>query len=377
MNAVTNAPPRTGKGNDLKRRLITKLIWAAALAAASFVLVLAPRSDAFMAVYVPFSKWISAALGSICSIVPFSLAEVLLYGLLILGVFFTVRLIVRLVRKGTKLLLARYFVNAVLFACAMMFAFFLVWGANYDAAPLSERLGLDVKPRETQQLYELTAALQERANTLAARVQRKESGEMALPSFSETAQLVAQGWRDTAEIYPLFDAPWYPPVKRVASWYAMSHFGISGIYIPFTGECNVNPDEVASYLPSTMAHEMAHRLSVAREDEANFAAFLCCVSADSDILNYSGYYMAYDYAISRLYSAAPERAVELMQTQSPLLTYDRQLQNEHYYKYAGPIMEAASAVNNTYLKSMGQTDGVQSYGRMVDLLLAWFEKENT
>ena len=85
--------------------------------------------------------------------------------------------------------------------------------------------------------------------------------------------------------------------------------------------------------------------------------------------------MAYDYALSRLYAAAPERALALMQTQSAFLTYDRKLQSEHYYKYAGPVMEAASAVNNTYLKSMGQSDGVHSYGRLVDLLLAWYERE--
>lgn len=375
MNAVLDTPLRADEGKKLKKQLIGKLALSAVLAAASFLLVLASRSDAFMALYAPFSKWISAALGSVCSIAPFSLAEALLYALLLLGAFFTVRLIVRLVRGKTKFLLARYFVNAVLFFCAMMFAFFLLWGVNYDAAPLAERLELDVKPRGIEELYSLTAALQEHANALAARVVRDETGAMALPSFADTAGLVAQGWRETAALYPFFEAPWYPPVKRVASWYAMSRFGISGIYIPFTGECNVNPDEVASYLPATMAHEMAHRLSVAREDEANFAAFLCCVSADSDFLNYSGYYMAYDYALSRLYAAAPERALALMQTQSALLTYDRKLQSEHYYKYAGPVMEAASAVNNTYLKSMGQSDGVHSYGRLVDLLLAWYERE--
>jgi hypothetical protein len=34
------------------------------------------------------------------------------------------------------------------------------------------------------------------------------------------------------------------------------------------------------------------------------------------------------------------------------------------------VAEKADAVNNTYLKSNNQEDGVKSYGRMVDLLLA-------
>ena len=71
----------------------------------------------------------------------------------------------------------------------------LLWGVNYDAAPLAERLELDVKPRGIEELYSLTAALQEHANALAARVVRDETGAMALPSFADTAGLVAQGWR--------------------------------------------------------------------------------------------------------------------------------------------------------------------------------------
>ncbi len=46
-----------------------------------------------------------------------------------------------------------------------------------------------------------------------------------------------------------------------------------------------------------------------------------------------------------------------------------------YYRYwdrfAGPVQKATQAVNDTYLKAQGQRDGVKSYGRMVDLLLAW------
>jgi hypothetical protein len=34
------------------------------------------------------------------------------------------------------------------------------------------------------------------------------------------------------------------------------------------------------------------------------------------------------------------------------------------------VREVSSAVNDTYLKAQGQTQGVRSYGRMVDLLLA-------
>ena len=39
--------------------------------------------------------------------------------------------------------------------------------------------------------------------------------------------------------------------------------------------------------------------------------------------------------------------------------------------------EIHNKVNDAYLKANNQTDGVQSYGRMVDLLIAEYEKEKS
>jgi hypothetical protein len=39
-------------------------------------------------------------------------------------------------------------------------------------------------------------------------------------------------------------------------------------------------------------------------------------------------------------------------------------------RYQGAARRVARRVNDTYLKSQGHADGVRSYGRVVDLLLA-------
>jgi len=44
--------------------------------------------------------------------------------------------------------------------------------------------------------------------------------------------------------------------------------------------------------------------------------------------------------------------------------------NIYWEKYDTPIEDFSSSVNNTYLKANMQQDGVRSYGRMVDLLIA-------
>ena len=64
----------------------------------------------------------------------------------------------------------------------------------------------------------------------------------------------------------------YTPVKKLGWADMYSSMGITGFTCFVTGEAAVNPQIPATSLPFTMAHEMAHRLCIAREDDANFAA---------------------------------------------------------------------------------------------------------
>ena len=43
--------------------------------------------------------------------------------------------------------------------------------------------------------------------------------------------------------------------------------------------------------------------------------------------------------------------------------------------YDGAVAEVSDKVNDTYLKANGQSEGVKSYGRMVDLIIAYVEKQ--
>ena len=45
--------------------------------------------------------------------------------------------------------------------------------------------------------------------------------------------------------------------------------------------------------------------------------------------------------------------------------------NAYWDQYRGTVSEVSDKLNDTYLKANAQEDGVKSYGRMVDLLLAW------
>ena len=50
--------------------------------------------------------------------------------------------------------------------------------------------------------------------------------------------------------------------------------------------------------------------------------------------------------------------------------------NAYWEQFEGQVAEIADNINDTYLKAQNQTDGVQSYGRVVDLLLAKYRADN-
>ena len=123
-------------------------------------------------------------------------------------------------------------------------------------------------------------------------------------------------------------------------------------------------------VPWTMAHELAHQCGFMREDEANFIAYLACKESDDALMRYSGLLLAYDNAMGALRSADPERAAEIASGLAEPVRRDLAERAKHWAQYEGPVQDVSNAANDAYLKANNQSDGMQSYGRMVDLLLA-------
>lgn len=51
---------------------------------------------------------------------------------------------------------------------------------------------------------------------------------------------------------------------------------------------------------------------------------------------------------------------------------DLEANSAFWDSYEGPVRETSERINDTYLKVNGQADGVKSYDRMVDLIVAYF-----
>ena len=57
---------------------------------------------------------------------------------------------------------------------------------------------------------------------------------------------------------------------------------------------------------------------------------------------------------------------------SPKAAQDLKWNNQFWDRCDGKVAEASTQLNDRYLKANNQEDGVRSYGRMVDLMLAYY-----
>ena len=316
------------------------------------------------------AKVVELILSGAMSYVNFSVAEFLLYFLIIFFCIYIVYIAFKIIATGRWIVYPmRCISNLCLFFTSGLLLFMLLFGVQYHATSLADHMDLEVRFRTVEELTEVTEYVLEQANFYSTAVIRDEEGNCQYGSFNLMASWIASGYKNLSDDYAFFKSS-YAPVKSVKSWKIMSMVGVAGIYIPFTGEALVNPDTPAPGIVFNMAHEVAHRLGVAPEDEANFSAYMACKAHSDRRVKYAGYFMAFRYLFNALYAQDPEKGTELWNAMTPELHRDMEQLNANIAQYDSPVRDFGDKVNDTYLKANGQSSGVKSYGQMVDLVMA-------
>ena len=253
----------------------------------------------------------------------------------------------------------------------------LVYGMNYYAGDLADDLRMEVSGCTLSEIVEATEYYQSQANALAAQMNRDSTGSLAFEDFDTLAARAGKGFEYLTyqRFFPVF-ADSTLPVKKLGWADMYSSMGITGYTFPLTGEAAVNPQIPASALPFTMCHEMAHRMCIASERDANFAAFLACsVHSDPEFL-YSAYFMAFRYCYSALCSvntqSAAAAAARIKEGVSEKLRYDWNAYDAFFsQKQDTKATKFADTVNDTYLKTSGEESGIASYAEVCDMLVNW------
>ncbi len=363
--------PRYG----LKRLVLLLLLPLAAAA-----VIWAARFPELVEQYYSLSVYgiLSPAIASLTGLLPFSIGELFLVAGIIALLIYTTHTVYRIATaKGRRFYAVyTYFVNLCVIAAVLYAGFVFLCGLNYYREPFAAAANLTVRESSTEELTALCSQLVTIANKQSKLVEADEAGVTVLSSeYPETAQHAVAAMKSISKQYPFMRGLYAPP-KPVLLSSAMSYSNISGVYFPYTFEANVNIDIPDFYLPATMCHELAHQRGYMSEDEANFISYLACKGSDNPDFNYSGTLHALLFSLNALYKADKTAYNELYTKINDRIKADYAYYNSYWARYEGAVSQVSATINDTYLKANNQTDGVQSYGRIVDLLLAEYRAEN-
>ena len=247
--------------------------------------------------------------------------------------------------------------------------FVVVWGLNYARPRLEHRLDLPIGQISEAELVRLTtrvAADTTRFHRLAG---------LPTASVSKSPLDFADLSAAIDEAYDAIELPGDPgpgrmsPVKPAVFSGLMSRLGISGIFVPFTGEPTVNtgPPDVA--VAFTAAHEKAHQRAITHEGEASFAAYLALSrQREHPYLSYAASFYAARHLLAAVRNADAEDRDRAWAAFGPGPRRDLDALNAFWAQHRGMVRGAARRVNDSYLRTMRIPDGARSYGTVVRLL---------
>ncbi|MBR3894093.1 MAG: DUF3810 domain-containing protein [Clostridia bacterium] len=317
------------------------------------------------------SQWGRRLLAAMTSWLPFSFAELLL----LLLPFLIVLVIV---------IGAKYYCDSnrsllvyigILFSAVCICLILFVWNfaPGYYASPLHEKIGLAREKCSAEELYQTAEILSNELHNVSEEILFLEDGTSLMPySYEELNRKLLAAYESFCEKNDFMDT-FRSRAKPIMLSEPLSYTHITGIYTFFTGEANLNVNFPDYTKPYTAAHELAHQRGIAREDEANFVAFLVCMESDDPYIRYSALLNVYEYVISALRSAN-KKLYRLSYENLPLTVKNEEIAySEFFEKYRENVAaDISEATNNSYLQSQGAPQGTRSYHMVVDLAVAYY-----
>lgn len=311
--------------------------------------------------------------GNLYGRIPCSVAECGFY-LLLFGVLFRVIRGIRTFRRegNGKQILAGELAFYWCIAGVLFFLFVMHGGINYSAASFSEEHQLKREGYTLEELAEVCYILEADIEKWADQVERGTDGLFLEPQ--ECGKLAAAAMEQLGEEYAGL-AGHYPVPKGLGASWVLSYEQLTGIYSPFTIEANYNREMTAYNIPFTMCHELSHLKGYMREDEANFIAWLACRHSDEAAFSYSGALMGWIYCGNELYTYDKATYRKIRDSLPESAAADLRANTEFWDRHEGLTADISETVNDTYLKWNQQELGIQTYDRVVDLIVNYLLEE--
>ena len=333
--------------------------------------MLAKRYNQLLDTFYPYvTRWGQKILSAISSLFPFTLWQVLAVMLvaLLLG------------SLGWVIWKKKSFIRWLGWVLAIVSlgwtAHTGIYGLNFYASALSQDIRLEGRELTQEDLENALIYFRDQANDLALQLPRDEDSNLLYDDFDVLGRNAGAGYQNlTRQGYAVF-AGSTAPVKKLSWGKLYSAMGICGVSMALTGEASVNPLIPNMSIPFVMCHEMAHRMCISLEDDANFAAFLACQANEDPQFQYSAYYMAYRYCYNALAKDDVNALITIHEGVNDLFRRDLKFYDAYFAKEKkDTATKVASTVNNAYIQVSGDKKGTASYGMVATQLVNWYLQE--
>jgi hypothetical protein len=275
-------------------------------------------------------------------------------------------------RVGRRRWVLAWFRSGAWVAAGLLWSFLFAFGLNYQRPLLFELLGYEQRRAEPVELEALGRLLVDSVNQSYA---ESHAGDRPKPGSDEIVKVLNESY-DTLKEFRLLPRGELAPPKPVYASEVLTRLGISGVYFPFTAEPNYNADVPDFQLPFSIAHEMAHQRGVARESEANFVAYVVCVSSRDPFVRYSGYRNGLG-VLSELYKVEPGKARELARQLGAGYREDSRRAALFWSKASGPAGALSHRVNDLYLRANRVKAGAADYSNSTTLIIAYHLRQRS
>ena len=302
---------------------------------------------------------------------PFSIGDVLYFFVIIWFFYKIIKTVINIFRKeiNGKMLLSSFF-RLILIAMGVYIIFNFLWGINYNRTGINYQTGLVLKKIDTADLKKIESLLLQKVNESKAVLNKQNA---SYPGNKELFKRAYDCYQQAEKIYPFLRYKNISVKSSLFSWWG-NYFGFTGYYNPFSGEAQVNTKVPKFVLPYTTAHEIAHQLGYAKEDEANFVGYLAATSSTDTLFHYSTYLDLFLYANRAMFFIDSTAAKATEARLSPAVKKDIDELKKFYLRHKNPFEPIIRWAYGKYLKANEQPKGINSYNEVIADLIAFYKK---
>lgn len=305
----------------------------------------------------------------IVNLMPFSIGD-LLYITVIIYLLYALFNLIKLVFKRQFKQFGVFLLGIIIGVQTAIIIFYLFWGMNYFRPSAGERLDLRDSNYTTAGLMAVTAMLIDSANASRARVTLSDLSQSNPTIYKMAVQSI-----NKLSCSSFNFRAYNPGVKSSLLTSLLNYIGTSGYYNPFTGEAQVNYQMPVFIRPVVACHEMSHQLGYGAEDEANFVGFLAGIGSHDHLLRYSAYHLAVDEFMHALYYRDSLANKKLKPRVSVAVHNDFKAERLYWLSYENKAEIITSIFYDKFLKVNNQPQGINTYNRMVPLVMALYKKK--